>query len=84
MCPQLCDPLGNRLLSTAVSTPPVLTLFFVLVVLKKRVWLSALRGPLEAVTLAVFRAVFRRSVVLACLVGLIVLCYAYVSPSLIP
>ena len=51
---QLYDPFGNRVLSTAVSALPVLTLFFVLVALKKRVWISALSGFLVAVTLAVF------------------------------
>jgi lactate permease len=50
--PQLYDPLDSRLLSTAVSALPVLTLFFVLVVLKKRVWVSALSGLLMAVALA--------------------------------
>jgi lactate permease len=49
---QLYDPFDNRLLSTAVSALPVLTLFFVLVVLKKRVWVSALSGLLVAVALA--------------------------------
>jgi lactate permease len=49
---QLYDPFDNRLLSTAVSALPVLTLFFILVVLKKRVWVSALSGLLVAVTLA--------------------------------
>lgn len=42
--PQLYDPFGNRILSTAVSALPVVTLFFVLVVLKRRVWVSALSG----------------------------------------
>src|SRR5688572_10574789 len=49
---QLYDPFDNRVLSTAVSALPVLTLFFVLVVLKKRVWVSALSGLLVAVGLA--------------------------------
>ncbi|HEU4893817.1 MAG TPA: lactate permease LctP family transporter [Vicinamibacterales bacterium] len=49
---QIYDPLDNQLLSTAVSALPVLTLFFVLVVLKKRVWISALSGLLMAVVLA--------------------------------
>ena len=49
---QLYDPFDNWLLSTAVSALPVLTLFFVLVVLKKRVWVSALSGLLVAVVLA--------------------------------
>src|SRR3954462_10130848 len=51
---QLYDPFGNRVLSTAVSALPVVTLFFVLVALKKRVWISALSGFLVAVTLALF------------------------------
>jgi lactate permease len=50
--PQLYDPFDNRLLSTIVAALPVLTLFFVLVALKKRVWVSALSGLLVAVTLA--------------------------------
>ena len=49
---QLYDPFNNWLLSTAVSALPVLTFFFVLVVLKKRVWISALSGLLVAVGLA--------------------------------
>ena len=51
---QLYDPFGNRVLSTAVSALPVLTLFFVLVALKKRVWVAALSGFVVAVTLALF------------------------------
>ena len=51
---QLYDPFGNRMLSTAVSALPVLTLFFVLVALKKRVWVSALSGFVVAVALALF------------------------------
>src|SRR5688572_31101801 len=50
--PQLYDPFGNWLLSTAVAALPVLTLFFVLVALQKRVWLSGLSGLLVAVVLA--------------------------------
>jgi lactate permease len=50
--PQLYDPFGHQLLSTAVAALPVLTLFFVLVVLKKRVWVSALSGLLVSVALA--------------------------------
>src|SRR5689334_12541647 len=59
---QLYDPLNNRLLSTAVSALPVVTLFFVLVVLKKRVWVSALSGLLVAVALALL--VFKMPAVL--------------------
>src|SRR6187399_3673096 len=51
---QLYDPFGNRVLSTAVSALPVLTLFFVLVALKKRVWVAALSGFIVAVSLALF------------------------------
>jgi lactate permease len=51
---QLYDPFGNRVLSTVASALPVVTLFFVLVALKKRVWISALSGFLVAVTLARF------------------------------
>src|SRR6188768_2902717 len=51
---QLYDPFGNRAVSTAVAALPVLTLFFVLVALKKRVWLAALSGFVVAVTLAIF------------------------------
>lgn len=46
------DPLGFWPLSTAVSALPVLTLFFVLLVLKKRVWVAALCGMAMAVLLA--------------------------------
>jgi lactate permease len=59
---QVYDPFGNRLLSTAVAALPVLTLFFVLVGLKKRVWVAALSGLLVAVALAL--AVFRMPAVL--------------------
>src|SRR6188472_2476960 len=51
---QLYDPFDNRILSTAVSALPVVTLLFVLVALKKRVWVAALSGFLVAVTLALF------------------------------
>jgi lactate permease len=59
---QVYDPFNNRLLSTAISALPVLTLFFVLVALKKRVWISALSGLLMAVGLALL--VFKMPVVL--------------------
>src|SRR5688572_31425168 len=49
---QVYDPLGNQALSTAVAALPVLTLFFVLLVLKKRVWVAALSGLLMAAGLA--------------------------------
>jgi lactate permease len=51
------DPLGWWILSTGVSALPVLTLFFVLLVLRKPVWVSALAGMLVAVFLAL--VVFR-------------------------
>jgi lactate permease len=51
------NPLNSWPLSTAISALPVVTLFFVLVVLRKRVWVSALCGMLMAVLLAF--AVFR-------------------------
>jgi lactate permease len=50
--PQVYDPLDSRVLSTAVSALPVLTLFFVLVALKRPVWVAALSGLLMAVALA--------------------------------
>jgi len=56
------DPFGAWPLSTAVSALPVLTLFFVLLVLKKRVWVAALCGMAMAVLLA--GTVFRMPVVL--------------------
>src|SRR6476660_6977968 len=59
---QVYDPFDNKLLSTAVSALPVLTLFFVLVGLKKRVWVSALSGLLMAVALALL--VFKMPAVL--------------------
>ncbi len=46
------DPLGSWLLSAAVSSLPVVTLFFALVGLKARVWVSALAGLLVAAALA--------------------------------
>jgi len=59
---QIYDPFYSRLLSTLVSALPVLTLFFVLVVLKKRVWISALSGLMVAVALALL--VFKMPAVL--------------------
>jgi len=59
---QVYDPLNSWPLSTAVAALPVLTLFFVLVVLKKRVWVSALCGLLAAVVLALL--VFKMPAVL--------------------
>ncbi|HWQ31413.1 MAG TPA: lactate permease LctP family transporter [Blastocatellia bacterium] len=61
------DPLHNHFLSTLVSALPVLTLFFVLVVLKKRVWVSALCGLLMAVLVAL--VVFRMPALLVAAAG---------------
>lgn len=49
---QLYDPFGLWQLSTFVSALPVLSLSFVLIVLKKRVWMAALTGVLVAMGLA--------------------------------
>ena len=46
------DPLHFWPLSTLIAALPVLTLFFVLLVLKKKVWISALCGFIVAVMLA--------------------------------
>src|SRR5688572_11790524 len=46
------SPLPHWVLSTAVSALPVFTLFFILLVLKKRVWVAALGGMIMAVLLA--------------------------------
>src|SRR5580765_3352322 len=46
------SPLPYWQLSTMVSALPVLTLFFVLLILKKRVWVSALSGMIMAVIIA--------------------------------
>jgi lactate permease len=51
------DPFGSWPLSTLIASLPVVTLFVVLVALKKRVWFSAMCGMLMAVFLAL--AVFR-------------------------
>jgi lactate permease len=51
------DPFGFWPISTIVAALPVLTLFFVLVALKKRVWVSAMWGMVMAVLLALL--VFR-------------------------
>jgi lactate permease len=50
--PQHYDPLGAWPLSTAVAALPVVTLFFVLVALRARVWVAALSGMAMAVVLA--------------------------------
>ncbi len=51
---QIYDPFQWWPLSTAIAALPVLTLFFVLVVLKRRVWEAALSGFLAAVLIASF------------------------------
>jgi lactate permease len=51
------NPLHFEPLSVFISALPVLTLFFVMLVLKKRVWVAALSGLLMAVVVAL--AVFR-------------------------
>jgi lactate permease len=66
------DPFGAWPLSTLVSSLPVLTLFFVLVVLRKRVWFSAFCGFAMALVLAL--AVFHLPPAMAggaCLLGFI-------------
>jgi lactate permease len=60
---QRYDPLGSWPLSTLVSALPVLTLFFVLIVMKRRVWMSALSGMIVAIALAV--AVFHMPAAMA-------------------
>jgi len=60
---QTYDPLGWWPLSTAVAALPVVTLFFVLVALRARVWIAALSGMVVAVALAL--AVFGMPVRLA-------------------
>ncbi len=49
---QVYDPLHSWPLSTLVSALPVLTLFFVLLILKKRVWVAALSGLIAAAVIA--------------------------------
>jgi lactate permease len=66
------NPLVYWPVSTLVSSFPVLTLFFVLIVLKKRVWISALSGMAMAIVLAL--AVFGMPipmVVSSCLLGFV-------------
>ncbi len=63
------NPLNSWPLSTAISALPVITLFFVLVVLKKRVWVSALCGMLMAVFIALL--VFRMPASLVGTAGLL-------------
>jgi lactate permease len=66
------NPLGFWPLSTLLSALPVLTLFFVLLVLKKRVWVAALSGMSVAMLLAVIVFGMPASMVGAsCLLGFI-------------
>jgi lactate permease len=65
---QVYDPLGWWPLSTLVSALPVLTLFFVLLVLRKKVWISALAGMVMATVIAA--AVFRMPAPLITAAGL--------------
>jgi lactate permease len=46
------DPVGSWPLSTAVSALPVVSLFFVLLALKARVWVAALAGMAMAIAMA--------------------------------
>lgn len=48
------DPLGSWQLSTLLAAVPVVTLFFVLVVVKRKVWESAFAGFLMSVVIAMF------------------------------
>jgi lactate permease len=66
------DPLGSWPLSTLVAALPVLTLFFVLLVLRKRVWTAAFCGVVMAAGLAL--TVFKMPPVMvgaACLLGVV-------------
>jgi lactate permease len=66
------NPLGFWPVSTLVSALPVLTLFFVLIVLRKRVWVAALSGMFMAMFLAF--VVFRmpsQMIGASCLLGFI-------------
>src|SRR5438552_583403 len=49
---QSYDPLGSWPASAAVSSLPVLTLFFVLIGLRRAVWVSAFWGMVVAIALA--------------------------------
>ena len=62
------DPLGHWPLSTLVAALPVLTLFFVLLVLRRRVWVAALCGMVMAIVLAA--AVFGMPAALIAAAGL--------------
>jgi lactate permease len=60
---QLYDPFHAQWLSTIVAALPVVTLFFVLVALRQRVWVAALAGAGVAIVVAI--AVFGMPVRLA-------------------
>ncbi len=66
------NPLGYWPVSTFVSALPVLTLFFVLLVLKKRVWVAALSGMMVAIllSLSVFQMPAAMTVA-SCLLGFV-------------
>lgn len=49
---QIYDPLGYWPFSTAMASLPVFTLFFVLLVMKKKVWIAALSGMAMATALS--------------------------------
>jgi lactate permease len=67
--PQNYDPLHAWPLSTIVSALPVVTLFFVLVVLKTRVWVAAFSGLLMSVILAL--VIFRMPAVVISAAGIL-------------
>ncbi len=50
---QVYDPFHAQWLSTAVAALPVVTLFFVLVALRQRVWVAAVAGAVVAVAVAI-------------------------------
>ena len=78
------DPLNAWPLSTAVAALPVLTLFFVLIVLKRRVWESALAGMMMAVAIATLvfgmpATLVGESVVLGVVFGLVRIAWIIVA-----
>jgi lactate permease len=92
--PQHHDPLQSVPLSTFAAALPVLTLFFVLLVLKRRVWEAALGGMIMALLLAmtVFgmpAAMTAAAAVHGFIFGVlriawIVMLYAFVVPWIVP
>jgi lactate permease len=70
--PQNYDPLHFWPLSTFLAALPVLTLFFVLLVLRKRVWVAASAGMAVAVVLALVAfGMPPRLVASACVLGVV-------------